>query len=296
MKIFCPSCPPSSLNKSERRTIIRHGSYWRKSDGRRVARFRCLRCRQGFSAATSHPCYRQKKRHRNREVFRLLAAAVSLREAARVTRLNRKTVVRKFLFLAARAKHKMESLQKDFPPAIEVQFDDLETFEITKCKPLSVSLMVETPSRRILGFEVSQMPASGHLAQISVKKYGPRADLRPQGRARLFSRMQGLVHPRAHIRTDSNPHYGSVVKKYFPEATHETVLGRKSAVTGQGELKKVAFDPIFSLNHTCAMLRAHLSRLIRKTWNTTKKRRCLVAHLWIYALVHNQRLGLKTTI
>jgi len=40
------------------------------------------------------------------------------------------------------------------------------------------------------------------------------------------------------------------------EATHRTVKGRRGSIAGQGELKKIGFDPLFSLNHTCAMLRA----------------------------------------
>jgi hypothetical protein len=60
-------------------------------------------------------------------------------------------------------------------------------------------------------------------------------------------------------------------------------------LTGQGELKVGGFDPIFSLNHTCAMLRANINRLFRKTWCTTKKMEMLEHHLAIYALYHNER-------
>ena len=64
---------------------------------------------------------------------------------------------------------------------------------------------------------------------------------------------------------------------------------------GQGELKKTAFDPIFSINHTFAMMRANISRLIRKTWNTTKKVESLINHLHIYVWMHNtQRTPLFT--
>jgi hypothetical protein len=61
-------------------------------------------------------------------------------------------------------------------------------------------------------------------------------------------------------------------------------------VVGQGELKKVGRDPLFSLNHTCAMLRANLNRLFRRTWCTTKRIDRLEAHLWIYVRFHNEVL------
>jgi hypothetical protein len=106
----------------------------------------------------------------------------------------------------------------------------------------------------------------------------------------LFERLQKLVVPYAEIRSDSNPSYPSLVKRYFPNATHVKFMGRKGCVTGQGELKQGRFDPLFSINHTCAMFRANVNRLIRKTWCTTKSLERLRAHLMLYAHEHNRRL------
>lgn len=294
MKLQCPFCVSLSPSSSEPRTFSRFGRYWRKSDGKLIQRFSCHRCRKTFSTASFHPCYRQKKRQKNEPVRRLLCAGVSQREAARVLRLNRKTVVRKFLFLAKRLEAEFRAENASKPPCREVEFDDLETFEHTKCKPLSVTLFVEARSRRILDFEVSSMPAKGPLAKKALKKYGPRHDGRAFGRRQVFDRVSPLLAPGAVIRSDSNPHYPCDVKRFFPQAIHQTVEGRRGAITGQGELKKVGFDPIFSLNHTCAMFRAHISRLIRKTWNTTKKADRLRAHLLIYAHHHNRLLAEST--
>ena len=61
-------------------------------------------------------------------------------------------------------------------------------------------------------------------------------------------------------------------------------------MTGQGELKKLRFDPLFALNHTCAMLRANINRLFRRTWCTTKKKECLEDHLAVYMDFHNRVL------
>lgn len=151
--------------------------------------------------------------------------------------------------------------------------------------------MVEFKSRRILGFRVSSMPAKGHLARLSRKKYGCREDGRVRARRNLFEEIKDLVLPTALIRSDSNPHYKNDVKRYFPKATYEVVMGGRAAITGQGELKKQVWDPIFSLNHTCAMLRAHINRLFRRTWCTTKKPDQLEKHIALYALEHNRRLA-----
>ena len=267
------------------------GPALRKSDGRRVPRFRCLGCRKYFSRATFHPAYRQKKRHLNEKILRLLSAAVSEREIARVLGINRKTVQRKLHYLGTRCAEKEAKRLLKLPIALQVEFDELETIEQSKCKPVSVPLMVEFKSRRILGFQVAQMPAKGKLARISKRKYGCRADHRPHARRKLFERMESVVHPEAIIRSDSNPHYPQEIRSHFPKCQHQTVISRRGAVTGQGELKKQKWDPIFSLNHTCAMFRAHVGRLIRRTWNTTKKLASLEAHLMIYQYTHNERLS-----
>jgi hypothetical protein len=171
-----------------------------------------------------------------------------------------------------------------------VEFDDQETFEHTKCKPLSITLAVESGSRRILGFEVSQMNAKGHLIQIALKKYGRRKDTRKRARERLFETLQSLATPDALFKSDENPHYVPTVKKYFPEAQHQSFKGQRGSIVGQGELKKIRFDPLFSLNHTCAMTRANMNRLFRRTWCTTKLPERLRDHFAIYAVYHNEVL------
>jgi hypothetical protein len=199
--------------------------------------------------------------------------------------------VRKFLFLAQQASLAMDTTTPK--QSLVFEFDDMETFEHTKCKPLSITLAVTYPERRILGVEVSTMPANGLLAALSRKKYGPRPDHRPQGRTRLFTRIKAWVAPGAQIKSDQNPHYPKDVKVHFPTSKHHRFKGRRGAIVGQGELKKIGFDPLFCLNHTCAMIRDNVNRLKRKTWATTKKPERLLAHLNLYAHFHNEVLLAK---
>jgi len=111
-----------------------------------------------------------------------------------------------------------------------------------------------------------------------------------KGWNKLLRGLQPYVRSDVVFRSDENPHYPPYVRKFHPHAVHETVKGGRGASTGQGELKKLRFDPIFSLNHTCAMLRANLNRLFRKTWCTTKTIQGLIDHLSIYVVYHNQVL------
>ena len=181
-------------------------------------------------------------------------------------------------------------MNRKFPKSQVVEFDDLETSEHTKCKPISITLAVESGTRRILGFEVSKMPAKGKIAAFARRKYGSRPDQRKTARARLFKTIKPLVHRHPTIKSDENPHYANCVKKYFPGSLHATHKGKRGCIVGQGELKKITFDPLFSLNHTCAMFRANINRLFRRTWCTTKRIDRLEAHLALYSVHHNQNL------
>ena len=112
-----------------------------------------------------------------------------------------------------------------------------------KCKPLSVTLMVNKETREIIDLKVSVMPAKGPLAKISRKKYGKRIDERPGNRDRMFSELKSVLHPEAVIESDQNPHYSKPIGKHFAKATHIRHPGARGAITGQGELKKLWFDP-----------------------------------------------------
>ena len=260
--------------------VVRAGRFRRKSDGKSIQRFRCRRCLRYFSRATFSPCYRQNKRRLNHEVYEHLASEVSQRRSARLLRCNRKTIAKKFKFVALRCQADLESQNKLLPKAKIVEFDELETIEHSKCKPLSV-LVAVNENRKFLVLKVCRMPAKGRLAKIALKKYGPRVDERPRGRKLFFESLKQFVEPTALFKSDENPFYPKDLLKAFPRATHQRFKGQRGSTTGQGELKRVRFDPLFKLNHSCAMLRANINRLIRKTWCTTKIPENLALHLAI---------------
>jgi len=203
--------------------------------------------------------------------------------------MNRKTVARRLIFFGRNSKEELQ-METASSQVNEFEFDEMESFVHTKCKPVSMPLAVEAGTRRILGFEVAQMPAKGRLTKKSLKRYGKLKDERRTKRNKLFKELAPIVNDGAIIRSDSNPYYPSEIKRHFPNGHHVTVKGQRGANTGGGELKKIKFDPIFSLNHTCAMFRANLSRLVRKTWCTTKKIESLEHHMAIYAVYHNRNL------
>jgi transposase-like protein len=295
MKINCPTpdCRSHVLSGPKKRPIVRNGFFYRRSDSRKIRRYFCKGCRTYFSNSTLSPLRYQKKRRIHSLFKQLYTSGVTQRRLALVLRVNRKTVVKKIrLFAELERAHQEAFLEETYlkKPLAFVQFDDLETSEHTKCKPLSVSLAVDPETRKILKFKVSSMPAKGHLAHIAFRKYGKRTDERPKGWNELMSELKPYVQPEAEWTSDENPHYPAHLKRHHPRAKHIQVKGGRGAITGQGELKKLKFDPLFALNHTCAMLRANMNRLFRKTWSTTKTQRGLIDHLSLYVSYHNQVL------
>ena len=203
--------------------------------------------------------------------------------------------MRRLPFLADQARRRhtqfLIDYQNDSGPIEKLQFDDLITHEHTKCKPLSVTVVVEEGTRIVVGFNVAQIPAFGHLASISRTKYGKRADHSRRERHTLFDTLASdVLKPKVAFRTDQHKHYPVVIKKHFKEATHLTHKSSKGATSGQGEMKKIGRDPLFSVNHTLAMLRDKMSRLSRRSWNSTKKPENLAHHLVIYIDAHNRAL------
>lgn len=254
-----------------------------------VQRFRCKNCGTRFSNATFSDAYRQKKRRVNYPLLKLLSSGMSLRRSALLLGVHRNTVERKLPFLAERCRRfNRRSLHKLKGRIHSIQVDDLITKENSKLKPLSVTVCVDEHRRRILALEVSQIPAFGHLSKLAVKKYGARKDLHFEGLTKLFQTISPIVSSEVLVKSDEHQKYPGFISAYLPKAKHLTFKSERACIAGQGELKKVQFDPLFIVNHTCAILRANVNRLIRKTWCTTKDPKRLKDHLDVFVYFYNE--------
>ena len=283
------SCPNSHCNfyKSSDH-VIKDGYFYRKNDSRSVQRFKCKSCLKRFCASTLTLEYNQKKRRVNYKIFKLLCSGVSIRRTALILKINPKTVERKLIYLGKKARIKNKRFLNKRNKSHSIIFDDLITKENTKLKPLSVTIATDEDTRHILAVEVFQIPSFGHLAKKSRRKYGYRRCDHLKGLDKVFKSLTNFVWQDCVIKSDEHKKYPYVVSKYFPSAKHLTFKGERAHVAGQGELKKCGFDPLFVINHTCAMLRANINRLIRKTWCTTKDIARLKDHLDIFTYFYNQ--------
>jgi transposase-like protein len=288
MRAPCPNqnCPSFKSNLN----VIKHGRFKRRDDGQVMRRFRCKVCLKCFSHATRSLEYKQKKRSVNLILLKLLASGVSMRRSAFILNISRTTVDRKLKFLALKARLSHERFLGTLTTqkVQNLQFDDLITSIHTKLKPVSVSLAVDVNTRKILGFNVAEIPAFGHWAHISRKKYGKRKNEHKLKLIDLFSQIQDVVDEKAIIKSDEHQNYKPLIDFFFPQAHYIQYKSRRGCVVGQGELKKIGNDPLFPINQTFAMLRANINRLFRRTWCLSKCPVRLKDHLDIYVAFHNQ--------
>lgn len=287
----CPSDQCKNTPESEH-LVRKFGKFYRSSDRKFVQRFVCVRCKQHFSAATFSPCYRQKKRFLNPIIERHLHSHVWERQIARILKISRTTVARKKKFLGIQAEFYNNKIRESIPRSefSSLQLDDMITFEHTKLKQVSIPLLVTSPNRFIVGLRACEIPTTGVLAEKSRKKYPFRKNEHPETLRTILREVAHLVPSDVSVMSDEKPGYNPIVMSVFPEATHKRVKGLRGCVVGQGELKASSDDPMFALNHTAAMLRAHIAALVRRTWCTTKKIEALNWSLQIYAKYHNKEL------
>src|SRR5690606_32394377 len=117
------------------------------------------------------------------------------------------SIARRLVRFGSIAKVNLEHSQKTMPPIEELMFDEMESFEHTKCKPLTIPIAVETKTRRVICLKVARIPAKGKLAEISRKKYGPRPCKRRRALAWSFLRVARCSTPEIKISTDESRHY-----------------------------------------------------------------------------------------
>ena len=221
----------------------------------------------------------------NFQLAELLIKGNSLRDCARLLKMTYKNTYRKFQWLIEQAR----VAKYNIPWKAEVlQFDEMETIHHTKCKPLSIALMVNE-KYEILAAQVAEMPAKGRLAEISRIKYGPRFDAREIVLENCFkTAKKSLCETPETIMSDARPTYRKFVEQYFAESSYE-IHSRADKERHRSrlheKLQKKRFDPMFAINQRCAKLRSSIRRLARRSWCTTKKVENLQGHLDLFIVM-----------
>ncbi len=284
MSFHPKTCPNSKCNNHLKTggLFYKKGFYKVKCISTSYRRFQCQACNVTFSSRSFKSDRYHKKIYLNQKLSDLLNHGVSIRASAQLLEMTYKNTYNKFLWLCEQAKAKKQKLQLT---ARSLQFDEMETIHHTKCKPLSIAIMVNE-NYQILSLEVAQIPAKGLLAQVSIKKYGIRPDEREDVLHKSFTELKKrLVTDIEELKSDAKPSYVKFPERYFNGVPH-FCYSRRDKDRHRDRLHekftKKVFDPLFALNQRCAKLRSDIKRLTRRSWCTTKKIENLQGHLDLY--------------
>ena len=295
MRFSPPHCPhldcPSRSSTHFR--WIRRGWYQRACDKRRVQRFQCLECLRRFSVQTFRLDWRLKKPELHLVLMRDFVSKITQRQSARTLGCSRKTVAHRMALLGDHC--------RDFHAAMlarvgagggvqgHFQLDEMETYEHRRrLQPVTVPVLVETASSFLVSVACGTLPARGSLRPSEKKRklelemlHGKRRSESNQAVAKVLEQLEIAVPSEGTIEVSSDR------KKTYPKLLAARFGDRIRHVQMPSDRKSAVYDPLFPVNHTLAMARDGLSRLVRQTWAASKRREWLERHLWIWVAWRN---------
>jgi transposase-like protein len=262
----------------------RDGRYQPRCRPHPVQRFRCRLCGRRFSRQTFRADRDQKKPHLNAPFLRLMLACVGLRQSARVLGVARRTVERRFLWLARHAAlfhaNRLAALNGPF------MLDELETFEANRYQPVTVPVLIEPRSLFVIATQAAPLRRKGRMTdtqrrrrRVHEAKHGRRPSHSAPAVSGVLERLRVISRGPVVLHSDHKPLYEQVGRRLFGPrfvwAPHSPSARRDRR------------NPLFPINHTNARLRHFMARLRRRTWCVSKRRLCLQQHLNIAALWMN---------
>ena len=178
---------------------------------------------------------------------------------------------------------------RQFENSNHVQFDEMESFEHTRLKPLSLCIAVEPEKAKLIDIQVGTLNYKGRLASFALSKYGVRRDTSEEACLRVLEGIKNCGIREVQVTTDGKSSYPKLIKITLPDARHNAVKAQKISIAQRlfRKGRRNENDPLFVLNYMAAKIRHDLSRMARKVWVTTKKANCLQAHLDLYIAYAN---------
>ena len=287
----CPNRLCSAHLKPRDEFCRRDGLYRPRCRAHPVQRFRCRRCGARFSRQSFRADRNQKKPYLNAPFLDLMVACVALRQAARILRVARRTIERRFAWLAGHAAafhaNRLRGLEGPF------MLDELETFEGNRYQPVTVPVLIQPRCLFLVAADVGPLRRKGRMTPLQLRRraeHEARHGRRPTQSAaavrRVFGRLRGSVPADAPVvlHSDHKPLYRSLGRRIF---------GRRFTWRPHSaSSRRDRSNPLFPINHTNARLRHFLARLRRRSWCVSKRRERLRQHLQIAALWVNYCRGI----
>jgi len=281
----CPNRACASYPLGSPFQYRRNGSFVRKCDGRTVPRFVCVMCGRRFSSQTFRVDYRLRHPNLQRLLLGHFVSKVTLRQSSRILGVTRKTVELRLRRFGEHFQRLQGARLEGRTIAGEFLLDEAETFESDRrLKPVTVPVLIERGSRFIVHVEAAPLPARGQLSEARQRRKLETESEEGVRRSGSRNAVKACCERlRAHRPPGASVLLGTDRKETYPRIFKEVFTGMKvfhSRTSSRARRDRA--NPLFAINHTLAMLRDGLSRLVRRTWAHAKRRARLAQHLWIY--------------
>jgi transposase-like protein len=291
---FCPiiGCPSRSTRSAF--SWRSRGTYRRKCDGRKIKRYSCNICQKHFSVQTFKTDYRWRKPKLHFRLFEHFVSKVTMRQMARIHGVRRPTVERRLRRLGetCRRFHHQALLNHQTNGGLRgiFQLDELETYETDRrLQPVTMPVIIERSSYFVVHGEAAPMGARGNLTPTHTKRklrYEIQQGIRRSGSLEAVQnsllKLREAHSPahRIHLQSDKKTTY----RREFRRIVRAQVLCHS---TTSSKVRRDKENMLFPINHTFAMMRDCISRLVRRTWAASKSRQRLNSHFWIWVAYRN---------
>ena len=293
--MFVPARCPNELCPNHTspgpRSFRQHGGYKPKCRSHPVPRVRCRACRGTVSRQTFRADYRQKKPHLNALFFQLMVNCVGQRQAAKVLGVARRTVERRFAWLAQHARDFHARQLKNAQLRGPFQLDELESFEANRFQPVTVPILIDRSTFFLVASAVAPLRRKGKLSPKQKEqrsrheaKHGKRPTRSSEAVRRVLQSLRSKVQGAVVVDSDHKPSYQRIGRQLFGARW----VGQRHDAKRRRDRR----NPLFPINHTNARLRHFLSRLRRRSWCVSKRGVRLKDHLDIAALWVNYVRGI----
>ena len=265
IKITCPKCTSKEIRKK--------GYVRTKKNHRPIRQYYCFDCKARFTVNSLSKTKWQKRPDLNKEIMKLYCEGNTLRGISRILRIEYNTAVSKFRHMAklSRERHIKALFEKEIQTTY-VQIDGMETFVGTRKTPFGIELAIRPKTGEILSARVCRIPIKAHtVSETTIGKWNSKVN-RTEAMSDMLIESSYAMKNGAVIGSDGDMISRKIVKQVCPQYKHQTYSES---------------DSLWRINHTCAKLRHHISRLKRRTWATSKNWERLQDHLDLFIAWQN---------
>ena len=277
--IKCPTCQIEGNGISFKRGYYytKHNhDYWNP-------RYTCYNCGARFSSHSDRANKGQKKPEMNAEIFQWICSGLTMNQISENFKIHKRTIQRKIKWLSEQAiiVHQ-KALASNELKAAQVQLYEIEAYEHTPLKPLSVIVAINAKTSQILDMRVATRCAPERLLEASIAKYGKRIDTRMSVVADMVKSIAMVLDSDATVTCEAETVLATAIRSIL----NESVVVEVAVSIDSSNVRKK--DPLFAVKALCNSLKTDIAVLGPRNMAALKSAETLQDLLNIYIAFNNR--------